>query len=187
MKQEVRILGIDDGPFVRGKRKNVLVVGTIFRGGHFMDGLLSTVIRQDGENATAKLVSLINAAKCKPQLQCIMLNGIALGGFNVVDVKRLWKETGIPVLCIIRTMPNLKDIRQALSHVSYGERKWKLICSSPPIIKIDQIYCQWIGMNEKKVCDLVRISTTHGKIPEPLRIAHIIAGGIVTGESKGRA
>lgn len=25
------------------------------------------------------------------------------------------------------------------------------------------------------------------KIPEPIRVAHLIAGGIVTGESKGKA
>ncbi len=30
-------------------------------------------------------------------------------------------------------------------------------------------------------------TTTHGVIPEPLRLAHIIAGGMTTGKSRGRA
>jgi len=34
---------------------------------------------------------------------------------------------------------------------------------------------------------IVRISATHSLIPEPLRIAHIIASGIKNGESHGRA
>lgn len=187
MKREVRLLGIDDGPFIRGEKKNVLVVGTIFRGGNFMDGLLSTYVKQDGSNATTKLISLVNRAKFKPQLQCILLNGIALGGFNVVDIKKLWQKTKLPVICVIRAMPDLKKIRQALSHVSGAQRKWSLILHAPPIKKIDQVYCQWVGIHEEKVCKIIAISTTHGKIPEPLRIAHIIARGIVMGESKGRA
>ena len=34
---------------------------------------------------------------------------------------------------------------------------------------------------------IVKLSTTRSAIPEPLRVAHIIAAGIVNGESKGRA
>jgi endonuclease V-like protein UPF0215 family len=34
---------------------------------------------------------------------------------------------------------------------------------------------------------LVAATTLHGNIPEPLRIAHLIAGGIVAGRSRGRA
>jgi len=187
MKNEIRILGIDDGPFVRGERKNVLVVGTIFRGGHFMDGLLSMMVRQDGNNATPQLITMVSKCKFKPQLQCMLLNGIAFGGFNVVDVKKVWEQTKIPVICVIRAMPDFKKIKQALSHVSQHEKKWKLFLEAPPIKKIGHVYCQWIGITEEKVYKIIAISTTHGKIPEPLRIAHIIARGIVMGESKGRA
>jgi endonuclease V-like protein UPF0215 family len=34
---------------------------------------------------------------------------------------------------------------------------------------------------------MLEVTTLHGKLPEPLRIAHLIAGGIVTGKSRGRA
>jgi endonuclease V-like protein UPF0215 family len=34
---------------------------------------------------------------------------------------------------------------------------------------------------------IVAATTLHGNIPEPLRLAHLIAGGIVTGKSRGRA
>ena len=33
LRKEIRVLGIDDSPFIRKKTKNVLVVGTFFRGG----------------------------------------------------------------------------------------------------------------------------------------------------------
>lgn len=187
MKKEARILGIDDGPFDRQKKRRVLVVGTIFRGGSFMDGLVSTKIKKDGDDATEKLIALIKKSKFTPQLQCIMLDGIALGGFNVIDVQKLHKKTGIPVITVIRAMPNLDEIKKALCHVKDSEKKWNLITSSPKIKKVGSVFCQWIGTSEENVRNLIAISTTHGNIPEPLRIAHIIARGIITGESKGRA
>ena len=44
MKSQIRVIGIDDSPFDKNSNKKVLVVGTIFRGGDFMDGLLSTKV-----------------------------------------------------------------------------------------------------------------------------------------------
>ncbi|MBI4441437.1 DUF99 family protein [Candidatus Woesearchaeota archaeon] len=187
IKKEARILGIDDGPFVKGKKQRVLVVGTLFRGGSFLDGLLSTNIAQDGNDATRKLVKMINRCKFRPQIQCIMLDGIALGGFNVIDIHQLYEKTRIPVITVIRTMPNMQDIRGALSHVKDGDKKWALLSTAPVVRKIGHVYCQWMGIPEKKVLEFIRTSTTHGNMPEPIRIAHIIARGIVTGESKGGA
>jgi len=46
-----------------------------------------------------------------------------------------------------------------------------------------QIY----GIEREDAEDIVKLSTTRSAIPEPVRVAHIIAAGIVTGESKGSA
>ncbi|AKU94137.1 hypothetical protein AKJ09_00801 [Labilithrix luteola] len=34
---------------------------------------------------------------------------------------------------------------------------------------------------------LVADTTLHGNVPEPLRLAHLVAGGITDGSSRGRA
>jgi len=39
MKPEIRILGLDDSP-LRGRE--ILVVGTVFRGGEWLDGVMKT-------------------------------------------------------------------------------------------------------------------------------------------------
>jgi|GEM_PF-2736796 hypothetical protein len=39
MKPETRILGLDDSPL---KGKKILVVGTVFRGGEWIDGIMKT-------------------------------------------------------------------------------------------------------------------------------------------------
>ncbi|PHP45100.1 hypothetical protein B6V01_005685, partial [Methanosarcinales archaeon ex4572_44] len=52
VKPEIRLLGVDDS-FL--SRKEVLVVGTVFRGGEWLDGVVRTTITRDGMNATERL------------------------------------------------------------------------------------------------------------------------------------
>ena len=59
----MRVIGIDDAPFNKFKSGKVLVVGTVFRGGLFLDGVLSTKVSIDGNNSTKKIIEMIN--KCK--------------------------------------------------------------------------------------------------------------------------
>lgn len=35
--------------------------------------------------------------------------------------------------------------------------------------------------------ELLAATTLHGKLPEPLRVAQLVAGGVTTGVSRGRA
>lgn len=195
VKGEIRILGIDDSPFEKGKEKECLVVATVFRGGSFIDGLLSCKVEIDGNNATKKLISLINKSRHKQQLRVIMLDGIALGGFNVVDINMLYRKTRIPVIVVMSSFPNLKDIRKALAKLKDGDKKWKLIVSAGKIFDVlvkhknknKKIYFQVAGVSPEKARDIVKLSTIRSFQPEPLRVAHLIASGIVKGESRGRA
>ncbi len=185
-KKEIRILGIDDAPFNKFKKDNVLVVGTMFRGGSWIDGLLSTKIAVDGNNSTQKLINMINKSKFKPQLQCIILDGIALGGFNIVDVQELNRKTRIPVLVVIRRMPDFKKIQAALKKLK-KTGKYKLIEKAGPVHKMGKIYVQLSGLTLEQAKQILRITCTHSLLPEPIRVAHLIAAGVVRGESKGNA
>ena len=50
-----------------------------------------------------------------------------------------------------------------------------------------KIYFQVAGISVPKAKEIIQVSVTNGHMPEPIRTAHIIAAGIVTGESRGRA
>ena len=191
VKKEIRILGIDDAPFDKFKDKEVLVVGTIYRGGDWPDGIISTKIAVDGDDATDKLIEMVKKTKHHDQLQIIMLDGIAFGGFNVVDIKKLYDKTKIPVITIMRSKPNFARIEKAIKNVSNYEAKMKLMKKAGNInevnIKDSPLFFQFAGLKFDKVVAILKISCTRSLIPEPIRIAHLIASGVVTGESKGRA
>ena len=67
LKKEIRVIGIDDAPFEKFGKGKVLVVGAVFRGGSWLDGILSTKVNIDGNNATKNITEMIN--KCKFILQ----------------------------------------------------------------------------------------------------------------------
>ena len=53
--------------------------------------------------------------------------------------------------------------------------------------KNKNLYFQTAGIVKEKAEKIIIISTAHAIVPEPIRIAHLIASGIVLGESRGRA
>jgi endonuclease V-like protein UPF0215 family len=186
LKKEVRLLGIDDSPFDKFKDKEVLVVGVILMGGEWMDGVLSAKVKVDGSEATETLIKIINRCKFKPQLRAILLNGIAVAGFNIIDIKKLSQKTKTPVITIIRKMPDIGNIKKVLKKINKSERiRWIDKAGKP--IKIGKIYCQFTGCSLDYVKRILKISCTRSLIPEPIRVAHLIATGIVKGESKGNA
>lgn len=186
MKEEIRIIGIDDAPFDKFSEKECLVIGTIYRGGNYMDGLLSTKVKVDGSDATKKIAAMINKSKFKKQLRCVLLDGICVAGFNVIDIVELRRKTKIPVVVIMRRYPRVGEMEKALLKLNMGS-KMQLIKKAGQIHKAAGLHIQAYGINVDKAEKIIKLSSTHSNIPEPLRIAHIIASGIKEGESRGRA
>ncbi len=190
IKPEIRILGWDDSPF-KPNDKYANVFGTIFRGGTWMDGLLKIKIRIDGNDATKKLIGCVNKTRHYAQLRVMMIDGITLAGFNVVDIRELGEKTRIPVIAISRRMPDFRKIRAALKNLSDGKKKWELIKKAgtpkPCAIRGERIYYQASCIDDNNAKKIITLSCTRSLIPEPLRVAHLIASGATTGESYGRA
>ena len=184
VKREIRVLGVDDGVFVPQKRGKALIVGVVYRGGLWLDGVMHTEIEVDGLDATEKIASMIKSSPHYAQLRVIMLNGLTFAGFNIVDIKRLYGETGLPVIVVSREKPNLNEIKKALEKLPHKEKRWKMIENAGKLLEVNVrntgsfIYVQLAGLNEKDARKIVRITSTRSNIPEPLRVAHLIASGI---------
>ena len=190
IKREIRILGVDDAPFPPHTKNNVMLIGTIFRGGTWLDGVLRTYIKGDGTDSTAKIIKMVNDSRHKDQIGVIMLDGITFGGFNVVNIKEIFDKTGIPLIVIMRKFPNFEKIKKALMRFEDCKERWELIKEAGTVYKIENkepLYIQICGINLEDASEIVDIATTRSAIPEPIRAAHLIGAGVVTGESKGSA
>ncbi|AKV00819.1 hypothetical protein AKJ09_07482 [Labilithrix luteola] len=212
----MNVIGFDDGPFERTHRGDVLLVGVVCSGTR-MDGLVSGRIRRDGANATRVMIDLVRKSQFGSHLQAVMLQGIAVGGFNVVDIHGLSDALRIPVLVVTRKLPDMPAVRRALfsdepldrPRVPGAARKWKLIEEAGVMEQLGpsrravkreakkgptgitttspRLWIQRAGLSLDEARRLVADTTLHGNVPEPLRLAHLVAGGITEGRSRGRA
>ena len=181
------VIGFDDGPFERVHRGDVLLVGVVFCRTR-LDGVLTSKVRRDGANSTTRMIESIRDSKFARHLHAVVLQGIAVAGFNVVDVHRLHREVGLPVLVVSRRKPDFDAIRRSLvSRVPGGERKWNLVSRAGAVEPLRKLYVQRVGLSPSEAGNLLAATTLHGHLPEPLRVAHLIAGGLTTGTSRGRA
>lgn len=180
------IVGFDDFPFAREHRGDVPVVGAIYSGMR-LEGVVSGKVRRDGVNSTRVLARLVKQSKFGAHLQLVMLQGVALAGFNVVDVPRLHAALDLPVLVVARHAPRPEAMRRALlERIPGGARKWGLVESLGPMESLGGVYVQRVGLSREEAAGAITATSLNGAIPEPLRTAHLIAGGIATGESSGR-
>jgi len=65
-------------------------------------------------------------------------------------------------------------------------READAITDAESVEKIGKIYIQRKGITLKKAEEIIDLTCTRSLIPEPIRAAHLIAGGIATGESAER-
>ncbi len=180
------VVGFDDGSFDKYREESVPVVGAVFAGAR-LEGVLCGTVETDGSNATEVLAGMVGESKFAPQLQLVLLQGIALAGFNVIDLHALHERLDLPLLVVARRRPRLDKMRDALlTRVPGGEAKWRLIEGLGPMEPVAGIYVQRVGLSLSQAKAVIEGTAIHGNIPEPLRTAHLIAGGISAGESRGR-
>jgi hypothetical protein len=184
IKPEIRVLGVDDGVFTPHVKGLVPVVGVVFRGGYWLDGVMHTKIKVDGLDATRKIASMILNSPHYKQLRVIMLNGITFAGFNVADIRKLTAKTKLPVISVTREKPNLAKIREALKNLPKSEERWKAILNAGKIFEVctrsgsEKICVQFSGILEGDAEKILQVTSTRSNIPEALRVAHLIASGI---------
>lgn len=190
MKQQIRILGIDDSPFKFGDGK-ALVVGALVRTPNYLEGVIKSEVTVDGTDSTRTMIRMVSGSRFRDQIKILMVDGIALAGFNVIDLDEVHSKLGVPILTITRDRPDFEKMRAALEkYFDDWRERYRLITKlelRPIRTEHKPLYACGVGLKWPEFEELVRISTVRGVVPEPLRMAHLIASAMSRGESYGRS
>jgi endonuclease V-like protein UPF0215 family len=183
------VLGFDDAPFERteGAGSDVGLAGVVCADAQF-EGMVWETVTEDGWDATETIIERVRDSKFADQIHAILLDGIAFGGFNVVDVPAIVESLEVPCGTVMRSPPDWASIEAALTHVNRPEARLERMKRAGEVHEIGDIYMQVCGPAE--VSDWARAVprlTRQGHVPEALRLAHLIARAVVTGESGRRA
>ncbi len=176
------LFGVEDGSFqaFQKEKSYAYLCGVLTESGFISKVRLARIL-VDGFDATEKLLGLLEGVEA----EAIILGGITFAGFNVVDPYRLFKKTGIPVIVYSGTRPDNEKMLEALKgHFADWRERWEVIEGLGPVYEITThpheplAYFEVIGGSPKWAEEILRVSAVVSRIPEPVRVAGLIARGL---------
>jgi uncharacterized protein len=191
-KPHLRVIGLDDGPFVRSARRAALV-GIVFSSPNYVEGIVRTTVTIDGTDATDRILAMLEGSPFLDGVRAVLLDGIAVGGFNLVDLDRLHARLQRPIVTVTRHPPDFGAIRAALR--KYFPRdaaaRWGLVRAHAlfrlPMPEGNPLRVSAVGCTHAEAGAIVRRTTVRGNLPEPLRLARLVARALSPPLEKGRS
>ena len=186
LNRTIRVIGFDDAPFVRGSGENVNLAGIVCAGTRF-EGMVWGELEQDGWDATEAVCKLLISSKFLPQLHIVLIDGIGFGGFNLVNLPELTARLQLPCVAVMRRQPNLDAVKDAMSRLPNFQKRLELLKLAGEIYNYSPFVFQVCGEEPQIVAEVLQRLTDCGKVPEALRLAHLISAAFVKGESSSSA
>ncbi len=185
MAEYPHLLGIDDGPFDKTNDRKVDLVGAMVEGNSLLEGVSIHSMPVDYHPVTPLYARWIQNMRWFPSLQGVVIGGITVAGLGIIDLASLSQELKLPVLSVTRSPTTDGDLINALESAGY-EKRIPLVRETAPSQKIQEgLYAAFEGTDFKTAKQLVLSSLQKSTMPEPLRIAHLVATAVTEGESKG--
>jgi endonuclease V-like protein UPF0215 family len=180
------VLGIDDGPFAKRQVEPVPIVGVSMEGADLVEGVAVTSFPVDGAGATEFLARFVLGLRARAGLHAVVLGGITIAGLGIVDLSALAAALRRPVLAVGRRSSERSELARALRAAGYPDRL-DLVRRAPPSFRVDDgLWVSAAGAEPEAAARLVRATLRKARVPEPLRLAHLLARALVLGESRGR-
>ena len=184
-KSHARYVGVDDGSFefqrctCYAREKTVLAVV-------LLEGIRIVTVRigritVDGLDATATLNQLLRDLK----FDAVFLSGVSFAGFNLIDAYEIYRTYGKPVIIVSGRRPDNHSVKKALSlHFKDWQTRWAIInklgvvhqvrsCATEP-----PLFFEVVGTSTSKARRLIKDSARLGRLPEPVRVADLVAKGL---------
>jgi uncharacterized protein len=115
----------------------------------------------------------------------VFLSGVTFGGFNLINPRTIFEQRNVPVIVVTGSRPINRAVKRALvRHFPDWKARWKIINSLGPIRRIrtirdePPIYYEHFGCSSVEASRFLSALSMVSRIPEPLRVAGIVARGL---------
>ncbi len=171
------MLGVAES-FKKSDKKGV-VAGIVMRGDIRIDGAGVCRPTVGGTDSTDELISMYHRLH-RSDIRAWMLGGSAISWFNIIDLVSLHENTGVPIACV--TYHSSEGIEKYLREYFPSEWEKRLAVleragerALVPLKSGYSVYINNIGMSLEKARRLVDLFTLDGRVPEPIRVARLLA------------
>ncbi|HEC39049.1 hypothetical protein LCGC14_0773830 [marine sediment metagenome] len=182
MKEHPITIGFDDAAFnLKSKAKNTHLIGVVCQGIRMVN-IVRASIKIDGNDATEKLIDLVK--QNEEHIQYILTHTITFGGFNLINLNRIYNELKKPIIAVNDREVNIEAVEKALrkNFPKFYTKKLQQIFDSGNLYKteiktaggISNIYFHSKGIEIKEVELLLQKICIDSKLPESIRLAHLI-------------
>ncbi len=176
-KKGLRGLAIAES-FRQGDKTSRLA-GVVMRRDFVIDGFVLGQCTIEGDDATDSILTMYSKLK-RDDISFILISGLIISMYNIVDIKRIGNETKLPIIGV--TYEESQGIEEAIKHhfpVSYEskiENYYKLGTRTQIGLHTGhKLYLRAEGCSAQEAKKLLDVFTLQGAIPEPLRVAQLLA------------
>ncbi len=171
------------------------VIGVAMEGHDVIESVALGEFPVDGDGATEYLASWIGGLRARPMLQAVILGGVTIAGLGIVDVTALAERLGLAVLVVTRHDPARSELADALEAAGLPDRlslleriprAYRVAEEPAPSHRARGLFLAHAGSTRVEAERLVAATLGKARLPEPLRVAHLIGQAIVLRESRGR-
>ena len=164
IKKEIRIVGFDNGGTKRVKKVNL--VGAVFRGGLWLEGLIKTEVETQ-DDVTERTVEALRISRHIKQLRVIMFNKVKLAG-KEVNLQKVHEALELPVI-LVRGRPWSSEGREGTK--AEGLQKVRITVGQTR----RTVYVKPIGIDVETARKILENASIRKGFPEPLRVARLAA------------
>ncbi len=188
MKQHSRVIGISSSGFNRDRDERSVLVFTLVRCPNTLESIEYSSVAVDGDDSTEKIIEVVKNYS-NLNVAVTLTGGLAMAGLNLYNPSGVFQSTGVPAVSISRKIPSIEAMGKAIESMSRKRgmdafNKLQILHDleiKKVTVKDAAFYATSAGIVEKEIKYLLSSCLIVGLIPEPVRIARIIASGIFRG------
>ncbi len=182
MKENPIVIGFDDASFsLKSGSKTTRLIGVVCQGIRVVN-IVKSDINIDGHDGTERIIDLV--AQNDKHVQYIFTHTITFGGFNIVDIEKIYNELNKPIVALNEREVNLDNVIKTLENKfpTVSNEKIRYILNAGDLYQtkiktaggLSTIYFHKKGIKIKEIESLLQKVCIDSKLPECLRIAHLI-------------
>jgi len=185
VRKALRTVGVDDGGFQSQwsqiRRHGKAILAAVLLNEYWIDDIHVGEITVDGLDATEILAKLLN----NWAFDAVFLSGVSFAGFNLIDADAIYKKFRRPVIVVSGDKPDNIAVKKALqTHFTDWEARWRIIrklgriYSAAPVVAEPPLYFEAVGLSARSAKLMIRALAVSSRLPEPIRVARLIARGL---------
>jgi endonuclease V-like protein UPF0215 family len=159
------------------------LAGVVMRADMVIDGFVLSSATVGGMDATDKMIEMYEDLE-RDDISLVILNGCIISWYNVVDLHQVVDDVKLPLLCVtyeeseglekyfVELFPEDWRHRVEVYHRNGSRTPIQLHTGHT-------VYTRFLNMTWAEAKEILNKFTLHGSIPEPLRVARLLARSIV--------